>query len=209
MRRSQPLITGRLVAHGVAPYQFRDGADHSYYLKLATTQGEQVLWGTDLKRAIEKAVTQPKIGDLLGARRIARERVMLAARPQDPRSGSAGERERPAYRNRWVVERVQFFAERALLARRVREDHMDLKQAIRRQPELVSTFLSLRGAKLLAERRIADPQDRERFLALLKEAMASSVERGDPLPAVRMRDRAKPREARTPGSTMKRQDPAR
>jgi len=41
----------------------------------------------------------------------------------------------------------------------------------------------------LAEKRIADPSDRERFVALVREAMASSIIKGEPLPSVRLRER--------------------
>jgi hypothetical protein len=93
------------------------------------------------------------------------------------------------HRNRWVVEKIKFFAERAQLARRVRDVQEDARRTVRSRPELASTYLSLRGAEEIAERRIADPKDRERFLALVREAMASSVKNGQPLPTVRMRDR--------------------
>lgn len=42
----------------------------------------------------------------------------------------------------------------------------------------------------IAERRIKDPQDRARFVALVREAMAGSIQKGEPLPAVRLRDPA-------------------
>jgi hypothetical protein len=41
--------------------------------------------------------------------------------------------------------------------------------------------VSLRGADDIAERRIADSQYRERFLGLVREAMATSIRNGDPL----------------------------
>ena len=81
--------------------------------------------------------------------------------------------------------------DRAKLARRVRDEHVDAQKAVRARPELVSTYLGLRGAEQIAERRIADPKDRERFLALVREAMARSIERGEPLPAVRIREKPK------------------
>ena len=58
-----------------------------------------------------------------------------------------------------------------------------------RLPEL-PTFLTLRGAQELAARRIANPADQERFVALVREAMESSIKKGEPLPNVRMNERA-------------------
>jgi hypothetical protein len=161
-------------------------------LKILTNRGERVLWGKDLERAIAESSTHIKVGDLIGARRVGAQAVMVRTRQNDSLS------EQVKYRNRWVVEKVQFFAERAKLARRVREDHMDARNAARRQPELVSTFLSLRGAEAIAERRIADPKDRERFLGLVREAMARSLSQGDPLPAVNIREVTSRKEGNPP-----------
>ena len=95
--------------------------------------------------------------------------------------------EHHAHRTRWVVEKVTFFAERARLARRLRDEQADLRAAVRERPELRSTFLSVRAAEEFAAKRIADPKDRERFLELVKGAMASSIHKGEPLPSVSLR----------------------
>jgi hypothetical protein len=186
MSRDETLIVGRLGEHGAAPYRFRADQDPSYFLKILTVDGERVLWGTDLKRALAESVTQPKIGDVIGARRTFREAVTITER------GRAGaEAPRLAYRNRWVVEKAAFLAERAKLARLVRNEHLDARRAVKARPELISTYLSLRGAEDIAARRIKDPKDRERFLALVREALGSSIKEGEPLPAVQIRPNQK------------------
>jgi hypothetical protein len=43
----------------------------------------------------------------------------------------------------------------------------------------------------VAAQRIANPEDREKFLSLVREAIARSIKRGEPLPEVRLRDREK------------------
>lgn len=180
--RERGLVVGRLLAYGKAPYQFRAAEDPSFFVRLQTQRGERVLWGKDLARAIVAAKTQPKIGDMVGARRVGREPVTVLAR--------ASQSEQLVHRNRWVIEKAGFFAERARLARQVRDAQADTRRAVQSHPELLSTFLTLRGAQELAERRIADPADRERFVALVREAMASSIKKGEPLPDVRLRERA-------------------
>jgi hypothetical protein len=189
MRRDAKLVVGRLKEHGRARYPFGVRDDLSYYLKVLTDRGERTLWGKDLERAILHSVTGPKSGDLIGARRIDCEAVTVIGRRHSAQGGTASAGGLHAHRNRWVVEKIKFFAERAQLARRVRDVQEDARRAVRSRPELASTYLSLRGAEEIAERRIADPKDRERFLALVREAMASSVKNGQPLPTVRMRDR--------------------
>ena len=89
---------------------------------------------------------------------------------------------------------MQFFAERVRLARRLRDEQADVRKTVRSHPELKSTYLSVRAAEDFAARRIADPKDRERFLLLMREAMAASIKNGEPLPATRLKDRAKAEE---------------
>ena len=57
-------------------------------------------------------------------------------------------------------------------------------------------------------KRIADPQDRERFLALVKGAMAGSIRKGEPLPAVRLRESA-PAKTSSAEAKPKREEPTR
>lgn len=189
--RSPQLIIGRLIEHGSAPYQFRPNEALSYFVKLATSRGQKVLWGVDLGRALNAAVTRPRIGDLVGARRVHREAVTLTRRGPDGQAPAAGGVDRQTYRTRWELERLKHFADRARLARRVRDEHADVRESVRAHPELKSTFLTLRSAEAIAARRIANPKDRERFIALVREAMASSIAHGSPLPDARLREKTK------------------
>jgi hypothetical protein len=123
---------------------------------------------------------------------MGREAVTVMARERDADGRVVSQSEQLAHRNRWVVEKVQFFAERSRLAHQVRDRQLDVRKTVKEHPELASTFLSLRGAQELAERRIADPTERERFVSLVREAIAGSIQRGAPLPSVRLRE-AEPR----------------
>jgi hypothetical protein len=186
---------GRLTEHGRANYQFRSGENASYYVKLLTSRGPKTLWGKDLERALNSGETRPKVGDLIGARRAGREAVTVTARRRVADGRIVTEEAHYAHRTLWIVEKVQFFAERARLARRLRDEQAEVRETVRAHPELKSCFLSVRAAQEFAARRIADPKDRERFLILMREAMAASIHRGEPLPAVRLRDPLKKEEA--------------
>jgi hypothetical protein len=186
--RGGQLVIGRLTEHGRAHYQFRAGEDLSYYLKLLTSQGERTLWGKDLERALSTGETKPKVGDLIGARRVARRAVTITTRARDSEGRVLRQEEHHAHRTRWVVEKVKFFAERARLARQLREEQLEVRESVRTHPELKSTFLSIRAAEAFADQRIADPKDRERFLELVRGAMAGSIHKGAPLPSVKLRD---------------------
>ena len=208
--RGGELLVGRLTAHGRAHYQFRSGEDLSYYVKLLTSRGERTLWGKDLERALSRSETRPKVGDLVGARRVARRAVTITTRQRDAAGRVTRQEEHHAHRTRWVVEKVKFFAERARLARRVRDEQADVRESLRAHPELKSTFLSLRAAEAFATQRIADPADRARFLELVRNAMTASVRKGEPLPSVRLRDsRTRPEAAPSDAVKRKREEPTR
>lgn len=187
---SGALITGRLIGHGVANYQFRRDQDPSYYVKLQTMRGERVLWGKDLERAIKASTTNVAIDDMVGVRRVGRETVTITERQRNAQGHVVSQSEQLAHRNRWVVEKAGYFAERARLARRVRDEQLDARAAVRLHPELKSTFLTMRAAEEFAAQRIADARDRERFLELVKGAITGSIREGEPLPTVRMRGAA-------------------
>ena len=188
-RLDAAIVVGRLQGHGSANYQFRGDQDASYYVRLLTDRGEKVLWGKDLKRAIESSSTQPRVGDIIGAQRIGREVVTITDRRRDAKGSVTSQSEHHAHRTRWRVEKVKFFSDRARLARQVRDEHVDAREAVRAHPELKSTFLTVRAAEEFADRRIADPRDRERFLELVRGAMANSVKHGELLPSVQMKEK--------------------
>jgi hypothetical protein len=183
------LIVGRLESHGPANYQFRADQSPSYFVKVVTNRGVEVLWGKDLARALAESRAQPKIGSVIGVRRSGYEWMTIPERRDA--TGRITEPARQVKRNQWIVESPEYFTDRARLARHVRDTREDARNAVKSHPELASTYLSLRGAREIAERRIADPQDRERFLNLVREAMAKSIKNGDPLPVVELRERPK------------------
>ena len=201
-RRGEELLIGRLIGYGRANYQFRVDEDPSYYVKLLTSRGPRTIWGKDLERALLESETKPKTGDLVGARRAAREAVTVTVKERDAEGRVVSQRERHTHRSLWVVEKVGFFAERARMARRVRDEQVDVREAVRAHPELRSAFLSVRAAEEFATRKIKDPTDRVRFLELIRGAMAGSIQNGEPLPAVKLRS---PARSTTPSTPPKKQ----
>jgi hypothetical protein len=99
------------------------------------------------------------------------------------------------YRNRWVIEKREFFEERAEAAHIVRDETIKPREAVREHPELAGTYLSLRAAELAA-RGFRDPEDQRRFLAQVRRALADDIARGEPLQPVRLRERSTPAPAR-------------
>lgn len=100
-----------------------------------------------------------------------------------------GTEEVSTYRNRWVVEKAGFLAQRAVAARVFRDSGISAEDGAKRHPELTGTYLKLQIAKGVAEKEIAEPTDRRRFVDRMREALALAIEAGEPLQPVRMQDR--------------------
>src|SRR5271170_382167 len=186
--RSKGPITGRLIDHGVAAYRHDPHEPISYFVKIETPQGEREIWGVDLKRALTESLTQPKIGDEIALRAIRRDTVTVREIERDSEGKVVGQKPLGVHRNRWIVERQEFFAERAAAARTLLDPSVDPKQAARRHPELVGTYLQMHAAQIAA-RHLRDPEDREKFVSLVRAALADAVARGEPLPPVRLKEK--------------------
>ncbi len=186
------LLIGKLVDHGRATYQHDPRQPMSYFVRLETTNGDRTIWGVDLERAVKESLTQPKVGDEVGLRAVRREAVQVRTRARGA-DGKRIEKDLATHRNRWVLERREFFEARAAAARTLRDGTIDAKQAVKRHPELVGTYHQVRAAELTA-RRFPDPQEGERFVAQVRSTLANAVARGEPLPPVRLRERASARD---------------
>jgi hypothetical protein len=193
------LLTGRLVDHGRAAYQNDPKAPISYFIKLETGAGDRLIWGVDLERAFRESLTKPQVGDEVSLRSLRREPVRVKTTTRDEGGEVIGERDLDAYRNRWVIEKRGFFEVRAEAARTVRDASMDPKRAVKQHPELVGTYLQIHAAELAAK-RFRDSQDRELFVQKVRSALADAIARGEPLPPVRLRERATERAPRLPES---------
>ncbi|MBZ5845368.1 Ti-type conjugative transfer relaxase TraA, partial [Rhizobium sp. VS19-DR104.1] len=67
---------GRLVAHGVAPFEHKAGNRDSYFVTLENDRGEKhTTWGVDLGRAMAEA--KPEIGDRIGLEHRGSQTVHL------------------------------------------------------------------------------------------------------------------------------------
>jgi hypothetical protein len=190
------LLTGKLVDHGPAPYRQDPHEPMSYFVRLETARGDRTIWGIDLERAFKESLTQPQPGDEVALRSVRQETVKVRTQKRSE-AGELIERDLETHRNRWIIEKRGFFDARAEAARTVRDTSIEPKQAVRRHPELVGTYLQVHAAELAAK-QFRDPQDRDRFVHQVRSALADAVARGEPLPAVRLRERAAARAPQAP-----------
>jgi putative DNA primase/helicase len=170
----------------------------SYFVRIETPSGEREVWGVDLQRALKQSLTRPQIGDEIGLRALRQDAVQVARREYDGEGRVIGEKPLGAHRNAWVVEKRDFFRERAQAARVVRDPEVDRQAAVKQYPELLGTYLQLHAAEIAAK-TLRHPDDRRRFVASVRTALADSVARGDPLPPVPLKETAAQR--RVPRAT--------
>jgi hypothetical protein len=183
-------ITGRLVDHGRANYRHNPKEPMSYYVRVETDRGDREIWGVDLERAFRESLSRPTLGDQVTVRVQGRDPVKASALEQDSEGRVVGKQEIATHRNRWLVERSDFLAERAAAAQTFRDTRVTPSDAIKAHPELQGSYLLLQAAKLGAERDIANLDDRTRFVARARVAIAGAIERGEPLEPVRLRERS-------------------
>lgn len=182
--------TGRLVDHGRAHYRHDHKEPMSYFVRLETDRGDREIWGVDLERAFRESLTRPTMGDEVTVWATGRDRVRVPVEVKDNQGRVVGKDEIETHRNHWIVERSDFLRHRAALAKVIRDPNITPEDGAKRHPELQGTYLQLQIAKQGAERDIGQPEDRSRFVARAREALADRIERGEPLEPVRMRERA-------------------
>ena len=187
-------ITGKLLDHGRDAYRHDPNEDPSYFVRLKTREGTREVWGKDIERAVAKSLTQPQIGDDVILQRTGRDTVTVKRQERGP-NGQLQPKDVEVYRNRWVIEKQSFFEARVATAEVVRNGAIGPREAVRQHPELAGTYLNLRAAEL-ASRALRDPEDRRRFVAQVRTALADDIERGEPLQPVRLRGRESGRTAK-------------
>lgn len=176
------LVTGTLVRHGPERLEFDPLGRPSYFVTILTERGERTLWGRGLERAILESRTQPRPGDAIGIRQNGIDPMSAVVRSRDDRGNVHEEIRIEKPRPHWIIERRDFFDERAFAAKALRDPRVSRHDVVRDHPELAGAYWALDSATKVASERIADRGSRDRFVALVREALAHAVERGEPLP---------------------------
>jgi hypothetical protein len=134
--------------------------------------GERVLWGADLKRAIERSKSGVMIGEVVGVRVVGTERIQFAADSRVPI-----QEQRSAYKKRFEVERPQFIRRRVQFARQANETYQGARRNGVEGPEAFALYLIHDGARRWAEIHYPDPADQQRFLARVRNFFEVSPDR--------------------------------
>lgn len=193
----EAVFTGRLLDHGRAPFRHDMHEPMSYYVRLQTREGEREVWGVDLERAVRHSLSGAGLGDEVSVRSVSRKPVTIQTPEHDAQGRVIGHKPLESHRNGWIVERSDFLAARERLARVFRDEKVSAQDAVKRHAELQGSYLKLQAVKLGAERDFQDPAERVRLLARARVLIAESIERGEPLEPVQLRER-RPETVRTP-----------
>lgn len=94
-------VEGKVLEHGRARYQFNEKKSHSYFVRLDTPAGEQVVWGVDLDRAMKEAA--PAKGDQVSLDYHGNKPVTVKEDVYDEKGKFVGTQDVDTHRNEWQV----------------------------------------------------------------------------------------------------------
>ena len=162
-REGEAWKAGKLVEAGEAPYQRREGARPTPFVRLERPDGQTVeLWGVGLPAALARA--QAQVGDPIRLRRDGVDRVTASVQDRDPVTGETVRARREVNRNRWVAEAERFRAtgpeQRA------------------RDPAFAAAQSRLDVVDAMARRRLDDPDARARVAVAAAARIADHLAAG-------------------------------
>lgn len=98
------VFVGEVLAHGTAPFENSPKNQSSYYVKMATSAGEKIVWGVDLNRALQEGGVKP--GDQIALAYQGRRHVQVSVPDRDGQVPAVGAKEVAVYRNVWDVRQL-------------------------------------------------------------------------------------------------------
>jgi len=99
--QGERIMVGTVVDYGIDHFEHDVQKDKSYFVKVATPQGEREIWGVALTRACEQR--EVKRGDAVALVQQAQERVTVTVPLRNKSGTPIGAASQPATRNRWDV----------------------------------------------------------------------------------------------------------
>jgi putative DNA primase/helicase len=172
---------GKLLNFGRAPHEFHPRGHPSYFVKILTDDGERTLWGRGLEQALVKSRTQPQPGDAIGIRENNLAPVSFITRTRNADGLVVATRQIDTPRPHWVIEKLEDFDLRAAAARALRDPTLARREAVLNHRELAPAYWILDAAQKYAAGRWENVKTRETFVAAVRETLALTIERGEPI----------------------------
>jgi hypothetical protein len=92
---------GRVLSHGAANYNNDPDENMSYFVKLETDEGEETVWGVDLKLAMSETVAG--VGDIVALEFQGKQPVTVTGPDRDETGKIIGTKQIETSRNTWAV----------------------------------------------------------------------------------------------------------
>jgi Large polyvalent protein-associated domain 7 len=182
------FLSGRLIEAGAAPYKFDDKENPSYFVKVQTDKGERTVWGVDLERALAESKTGVKPGDQVTIENQGSKPVTVKVPVRNQDGQVVSEKSLNTHRNAWVVEKPEYFDERAEKAAAFRNGDRAKQELVAQYPDLTNAIATMRLGELFAEKLIERPEDRRRVVNSLRETLADALERGETIQAPKIKE---------------------
>ncbi len=99
------VYVGKVLKHGEAPYGNDPKKDISYYVKLQTENGEKIVWGADLKRAVDEG--NVKDGDEVALAYQGRHQDTVKVKERDEQGKVIGESKVMTNRITWGMRKSE------------------------------------------------------------------------------------------------------
>lgn len=177
-RGGRAPVRGVLLEAAEAPYRFDPAARRSFYVLLRTEVGERRLWGAGLEAALQRAVSQPRIGDEVVVLPLGTKPVRLRVPAQDGHADAVGEERVLAQRRQWRIETQDHMHMLAQEAQQLRADRTPSPGTMQRDPRLTYAMAGLRLAAQYAQRLTADPRSQQQLLASIRHRIADALADG-------------------------------
>jgi hypothetical protein len=171
-------VRGVLLEAAAAPYPFDPAARRSFYVTLRTEVGKRRLWGAGLEAALQRAVSQPRIGDEVVVLPLGTKPVRLRVPAQDGHADAIGEERVLAQRRQWRIETQDHMHMLAQEAQQLRADRTPSPGTMQRDPRLTYAMAGLRLAAQYAQRLTADPRSQQQLLASIRHRIADALADG-------------------------------
>lgn len=177
-------LSGELVDHGPAPFEFDRNNPTNYFAKLKNSDGkERLVWGVELGRALKER--DAKRGDRITLENRGKQTVTVERPIKDELGNKVGLEPVEVQRNAWKVH-----------AQAVRDKRPE--DLVRDYPGMSHEAATLKLAEKVA-RRFPAEVDQKRFMGLVKDRVAAKVERGQPSAQIKVREVQAVREERVQG----------
>ncbi|EPZ7330465.1 LPD7 domain-containing protein [Escherichia coli] len=167
-------LAGKLVEHGVAPYEHKKDNKDNYYVTLENADGKQsTTWGVDLQRAMAESEAQP--GDHVELENLGRKAVTVEKDVKDETGKVVKKETINTFRNSWQVK-----------ADAIRDQERPAREIVKEHPDLVNEITAVKLAEKVSQSMNAD--DKERFMSRVRDKLADKVASGEKGPELKIKE---------------------